>query len=143
MLRHPDRTRGIMLALVAAVCFGGYFVAMDAVAESDLLWVLFIARTATMAVLLSVVVWTRPPLSSASGAVPGLVGIGIFDLAGSAAFLVAASEGLLSLVSVLGSLYAVVTILLARFILKERINHWQRTGVACAMAGVAMIALGA
>jgi drug/metabolite transporter (DMT)-like permease len=43
---------------------------------------------------------------------------------------------------VLGSLYPVVTVLLAHVILGERLTCTQKTGVAVALAGVAAIASG-
>jgi drug/metabolite transporter (DMT)-like permease len=140
---NTGQRRSVVLALVAALCFGWYFIAMDGVAEANLLWMLFATRIATVFVLVGVVLWVRPPLSAARRSVPALLGIGLFDLGGSAAFILAADEGLLSLVSVLGSLYAVMTILMARLLLGERINTWQKGGVFFAISGVAMIAAGA
>ena len=54
----------------------------------------------------------------------------------------ATTGDLLSLVSVLGSLYPVVTVLMAWAILKERLQVVQYVGVAAALAGVAAIAGG-
>jgi drug/metabolite transporter (DMT)-like permease len=56
---------------------------------------------------------------------------------------VATNHGLLSLVAVAGSLYSAVTVLLARFVLGERLAPTQATGVIVALAGVALIAGGA
>jgi drug/metabolite transporter (DMT)-like permease len=50
--------------------------------------------------------------------------------------------GPLAVASVLGSLYPVVTILLARFVLGERLRGLQRLGIALAMAAVLLAALG-
>jgi len=50
--------------------------------------------------------------------------------------------GLVSLAAVLASLFSVVTVVLARAILHERLSRTQQTGVACALAGVALIAGG-
>ena len=54
----------------------------------------------------------------------------------------ATNHGLLTLVAVAGSLYGAVTVLLARFLLGERLAASQRAGVALALAGVALIAAG-
>jgi drug/metabolite transporter (DMT)-like permease len=45
-------------------------------------------------------------------------------------------------VAVAGSLYSAVTVLLARFVLRERMAAQQQAGVIVALAGVALIAAG-
>jgi drug/metabolite transporter (DMT)-like permease len=75
-------------------------------------------------------------------ALPALLVIGAFDIAANGLFAIASREGLLSLVSVAGSLYPVTTIILARVVLGERLARLQRLGVALALAGVALIAAG-
>ena len=52
------------------------------------------------------------------------------------------TRGLLSLTSVLGSLYPVVTVLLAHVLLHERLTGAQRLGVGVALGGVVAISLG-
>jgi drug/metabolite transporter (DMT)-like permease len=43
------------------------------------------------------------------------------------------------LVSVLGSLYPLATVILARAVLREQVSGTQRTGVAAALAGIALV----
>ena len=50
-------------------------------------------------------------------------------------------RGLVSVASVLGSLYPVVTVLLARFLLQERLLLIQSVGVVLSLVGVAVIAV--
>ena len=57
-------------------------------------------------------------------------------------FAAATTAGLLSLVSVFGSLYPVFTILLAGVVLGERLGPRQRVGAAGALVGAALIAAG-
>jgi drug/metabolite transporter (DMT)-like permease len=57
-------------------------------------------------------------------------------------FAVATTKSLLSLVAVLGQLYPVVTVLLARILLGERLTRGQAVGVVGAFAGVALITAG-
>jgi drug/metabolite transporter (DMT)-like permease len=54
----------------------------------------------------------------------------------------ASARGYLSIVSVLGSLYPVVTVLAAHLVLGERVSRFQLGGVALALAGVAVVASG-
>jgi tetratricopeptide (TPR) repeat protein len=64
--------------------------------------------------------------------------VGVLDLAATGLFAVASTEGLLSVVAVVGALYPVATVLLARAVLKERIRRIQGFGVALAFLGVAL-----
>jgi drug/metabolite transporter (DMT)-like permease len=73
---------------------------------------------------------------------PALLTIGCLDVLANSLFAVATNHGLLSLVAVTGSLYSAVTVLLARFVLGERLAPVQRAGVVTALAGVALIAAG-
>ena len=68
--------------------------------------------------------------------------IGCADLAATALYGVATTEGDLSIVAVVGSLYPVVTVLLARGVLKERISRLQAAGVALALLGVGLVSVG-
>jgi len=68
--------------------------------------------------------------------------VGLADVSANALFAFASGHGLLSLVSVLGSQYPVVTVLLAHIVLGERLTRGQRAGVLVALGGVAAIAAG-
>jgi drug/metabolite transporter (DMT)-like permease len=70
------------------------------------------------------------------------VSAGVLDSLANLLFTLASARGLLSVVSVLGSLYPVVTVMLARVVLDERLTEWQLVGVAGALGGVALISLG-
>jgi drug/metabolite transporter (DMT)-like permease len=65
--------------------------------------------------------------------------LGLFDISANAAFAVATTVGLLSLTAILGSLYPVVTALLARVVLQERLRGVQIAGTAVVLAGVVLI----
>jgi hypothetical protein len=58
-------------------------------------------------------------------------------------YALATTHGLLPLVAVAGSMYSAVTVLLARFVLGERLAITQRVAFVFAIGGVALIALGA
>jgi drug/metabolite transporter (DMT)-like permease len=65
----------------------------------------------------------------------------VLDALANVLYAFASTTGLVSLAAVLASLFPVVTVILARTVLKERLSRIQGTGVACALAGVACIAL--
>jgi drug/metabolite transporter (DMT)-like permease len=74
---------------------------------------------------------------------PAVVGCGLLDVTANVLFAQASADGRAAVVAVLGSLYPLMTVLLARAWLGERISGAQAAGVVAAMAGVAAIAAGA
>ena len=68
--------------------------------------------------------------------------IGVMDTAGNSFFAAASSLGEVSVVSVLATLYPVVTVGLAAVVLSERVAGLQLVGVVAALAGVALISAG-
>jgi len=145
---HEDAERAaagrlsVILALVAAAGFGAYFVGIDRAANESVFWALAASRACATAMLAGIALVVRPALGAAAAALPVLVLIGTLDLSATILYAFASTEGLLSVVGVLGSLYPVVTILLARALLGERIRRIQEVGVVTALAGVALIAAG-
>ena len=71
-----------------------------------------------------------------------LVLAGTLDVAATGLYAVAATKGAISIVSVVGSLYPITTVLLARVVLHERLRPVQAAGVAAAFTGVALIVAG-
>lgn len=133
---------GAGLALLSAAGFGCFFVAIDSASDGDVVWAMLGSRVTGLAVILGAAAVMRPSLRIGAGDARVLVAMGVLDLAANAMFAVASTKGLLSLVAVLGSLYPVATIVLARIVLGERIRRLQQAGAAGALAGVACIAAG-
>jgi drug/metabolite transporter (DMT)-like permease len=133
---------GAGLALLSSLGFGGFFVAMDAASEPDLLWASFFNRATSLGILLAAALALRPRVAVGVVDARALVAIGAMDISANALFGAASTEGLVSLVAVLASLYPVVTILLARVVLRERVRPVQRAGVAAVLVGVALISAG-
>jgi drug/metabolite transporter (DMT)-like permease len=133
----------IGLALVAAVGFGTFFAGMDRAEETaDVAWVLLAARTADVLLLVLAALALRPRLPTAPPTLAAIAAIGVFDLLANLLFVLAAGRGLLSVVGVLGSLYPAVTVVLARFVLHERLSRSQGAGVLITLAGVIALAAG-
>jgi drug/metabolite transporter (DMT)-like permease len=68
--------------------------------------------------------------------------VGIGDVVANLLFAIATTKGLLSIASALTSFYPVVTVLLARWVLHERLRWVQWCGVALALVGVALLSVG-
>jgi uncharacterized membrane protein len=157
------------LALIAAACFGCFVVALDASSEGSALWAVAASRTSSVVLIALAGLAAAGPKSTARALVtrePVEVGrrvvkregppvfrvshldlgpllvIGWLDVGASCLLAFATTVGLLSQVGMLGSLYPIVTILLARVILRERLDAMQRISTFGVLAGVAMIAAG-
>lgn len=133
---------GVGLALVAALAFGLLLVALGAASEGDALWATLAMRSTSFGLLAATALAVRPSMSLGERDLPALFAIGVLDTAGNALFALASTESLLSVAAVLAQVYPVVTVLLARLVLGERIARPQQVGVAAALVGVALITAG-
>jgi drug/metabolite transporter (DMT)-like permease len=133
---------GVGLALLAAVGFGGYFPPMHEAGMADFWWASLIFRMTSTSIILAAVAIRRPSLAVAPIQVPVLALIGIGDMLGNLLFAAASTSGLVSITSVLASLYPIVTVMLARLVLKERVARSQEAGIVLTLAGVALISAG-
>ncbi len=136
-------TRGVGLALMAALFLGLFVTSLDAAGEASALWASLMVRVVSVPLFVIAAIATARHSRRPTGKeLSILVGVGAADNAANVMFALAARQGLLTLVSVLGSLYPVATVLLARWLLHERLARWQVAGVVAAFTGVALIAAG-
>ena len=133
---------GVGLAILAAIGFGGYFPFMHAAGNADFWWASLIFRVVSTSVILIAVAIQRPPLGVAARVLPWLALIGLADTCGNVLFAAASQSGLVSVTSVLASLYPIVTVVLARMLLSERVARSQEAGIALTLGGVALISAG-
>lgn len=137
--------QALLLALASAVGFGCFYVFLDrgsAIPGASPLWVIAGARMGSLITLSLLLIVTRQPAPYPQGFATRIAAIGILDTTANGLFTFASSQGNLAVVSVLGSLYPVATMLLGRFILSERLASRQLLGVALALGGVLLLALG-
>ena len=140
---RPVFARGTGWAVLALLGFGAYYIPLHASATHDWLWPSFIFRCTSVTLVWTLLLLTRQRVTGVRPHLPALVAIGLLDTGGNALFAAASSShGLLSVVSVLASLYPAVTVLLARFVLGERIGRAQDAGVVVTLVGVVLISAG-
>lgn len=146
--REPGRggetklAAGVGLAILAAIGFGGYFPFMHAAGNADYWWASLIFRISSTSVILVAVAIQRPALGVPTRILPWLALIGFGDMFGNLLYAAASTSGLVSVTSVLASLYPIVTVVLARIVLSERVARSQEAGVGLTLAGVALISAG-
>jgi len=133
---------GVGLALVAAVCFGSALVGLQAAAKGGPVWATVSMRGVAVPLAVVGVLVLRTPVRGSLPRWPSLVLVGLGDTGANLLFGAAANRGLLSVVSVLASLYPVIVVVLARLVLSERLGRAQLTGAAAALLGVALISAG-
>jgi drug/metabolite transporter (DMT)-like permease len=139
-VRH--RRKAVIFAVLAAVGFGvAYTLLALAVSDGNLYGTLLIQRIAGVTVL-AVIVLRAGILGGIKLGIKrltALAAIGISDVVANGSYALAASRGNLAVAAVLASLYPVVTALLARGILAERLRPVQSMGVVAAVGGVVLL----
>lgn len=140
---HAQQARtGIALALAAGLCFGVIFVLLADVGTRDGMWPLVAWRCISIPLALGALLIVRPRPRPDRPVVAVAAAAGTLEVIANGLYILAAREGLLSLVGVLGSLYPISTVLLARVVLHERLGRVQLAGLALALVGIALIAAG-
>jgi drug/metabolite transporter (DMT)-like permease len=139
---EAGRRDAIALAAAAALLLGLFvFFLGRASQHGGALSALLGARSGSLTLLLAWALAVRPSVAFGRQAA-AVVGVGVLDVVANALFALASREGLLAIVSVMGSLYPIPTVVLAHVVLRERISATQRVGVLVALAGVTMVASG-
>jgi drug/metabolite transporter (DMT)-like permease len=136
------RRQAVGYAIAASMGFGAAYTMLAVAAHGDLYGTLLAQRAGGLVAL--------GPVVAATGIMRGMVlsvrrlaalaAIGVSDIVANGSYAYAASRGNLAIAAVLASLYPVVTALLARGLLAERLRPVQTAGVVTALCGVVMLA---
>ena len=133
---------GAGLAILAALCFGLFFVGIDAGADESAAWAVTAARTASVPVVVIAALATATTLMAPRRLLPLLIAVGVFDTCANVLVAAATTRGDVGIVAVLSSLYPVVTVVLAWLVLGEKLSVAKRMGGGVALAGAAFVAAG-
>ena len=138
---HSTPPRIVALSVGVGACFGLLFVALDRADGDSGLWPLVIARFASvpMLVALVLIVGARPVRERAS--LQLAVVAGVFDMGANVLYLFAVRGGMLSIVSVVSSLYPASTVALAFAFDRERLTRWQAVGLGAAGLALVLVSL--
>jgi drug/metabolite transporter (DMT)-like permease len=136
--------RTLAMALGSALGFGLFYVFVDAGTAGSrgaALWVIAGARASSLVMLSTIALVGGGSALRWPGRRIGPVAlVGIGDTGANLLFAYAATAGNLAVVGVLGSLYPVATVVLARWLLGERLSGGQNAGVVLALTGVGLLA---
>lgn len=133
---------GAGLAVVAALGFGGFIVGLDAGSDESAPWAVVAARSASVAFALAAAALTSTSLRPPVRFMPALVAVGAFDTGANVCVAFATTKGSAGIVAVLSALYPIVTVVLARLVLAERLSAARRIGGVTALAGASLVASG-
>jgi drug/metabolite transporter (DMT)-like permease len=136
---YIDSHRGLGLAILAGVMFGLFLIAGKQAGHHGVFWPMVAARLASTSLMSVIVVLSARDARPLRPVLWAMVLSGLLDSAGNALFIAATRHGRLDVAAVLSSLYPASTVILARFLLKERISKWQSAGIVGALASVALI----
>jgi len=132
--------RGLGYGAVAGAGFGLFFLCLKNAGQSGVLWPVVVSRTAgtLVAIAMALVTRTRPWRRPGRAGTIALVS-GAVDAAANLCYVLATRAGLFGLAVVITSLYPGMTVLLARWVLGERMRWLQRAGLLLAAVGVVLL----
>lgn len=138
----PTGTEGAAAgwALFAALGFGTFLACVAPASDDGVFWAVMLSRVALLIAFVAVALAISAPLRVPVSRLPLLAVPGVLLFAGTLAYSAATREGDLSVVSVCGSLFPVVTVGLA-YAYGERVSGRQALGVAAALCGIVLVSV--
>ena len=132
----------IIYAVIAALGFGGALTFIAIGSQVDAIHTMTSMRVASVTVCIVIALKLRTFGGFQRKVLPLLIFIGVADFLANFLLGVATTKGLVSVAMVLGSLFPIVTALLAFRFLDERLHRVQYLGIFFAISGVALISIG-
>jgi uncharacterized membrane protein len=130
---------GLLLALLAGVAVGIFFLSLARTSTDAGMWPLIVARITSVVLFGFFALAAGRTVRMSGAATTTAIAGGILDMLANAFYMLAARMGPLSIVVTLASLYPASTVILARVVLGERLGIAQAAGIACALGAVVLI----
>jgi drug/metabolite transporter (DMT)-like permease len=131
----------LLLAGLAAIGFGLWFVLLDLAAEHDQLWAL-VASRGTAAALIGGVTLPRAGRVALRASARLIAAAGIADVSASGLVVLAFASIPVGVAAAVAGLYPLVTMLMARIFLGEALPRLGMAAIAIAVAGIVLISIG-
>lgn len=131
----------LKLPLLAGVGFGLYFVVIREATLESTLWPLVVSRLTGMALITALFLIRRESWKVERPAWLLIAVNGVLDVGGNIFFILASQTGRLDVAAILSSLFPASTVLLAAFILKERVSRPQKIGIALALIAIVLLTI--
>jgi drug/metabolite transporter (DMT)-like permease len=139
--RAGVRPAAVAFGVAAAVGFGVWFLLLDVAAEGGEAWALVASRSGST-LLVGGLALMRRRFGGLRAAWPLVILAGTLDVIGNAAFVLARGLVVVGIAAALSGLYPLVTMLLARALLRESLPALGLAAVGLAVLGIALISLG-
>ena len=138
---HRAPTRVVLLGAAGGAAFGLILVFLHQTGEGTGVWPVLIMRFVSTPFMLILIAATRPSFAGVRERRVFVLGSGILDSLANWFYVLAVREGLLSVVSVIVTLYPAATMVLAIGIDRERVHRSQLLGIALAGTALTLIVL--
>lgn len=139
-LNGGESARPLVLAAVSAVGFGAFTIFLERGSAISPLMTVTASRATIVAIILVIFARTRSTGGIRGRDLAAIAALGALESVSNVLFAYAITMDMLATTSVLGSLYPVVTAVLAAIVLRERLRAIQYVGVVTALVGVVLIA---
>lgn len=139
---NPAHRGGVLDGVLAGAGFGMLFVFLGQIGDDAGLLPLAVSQGTSIGAVILTATVLRQAWIPRDRAAWVAVSMGPLGATAQGAFMYATHHGLLSVVSVISSLYPASTVLLAAILLRERIHGWQGVGLVFAALAVALVAAG-
>jgi len=145
LARSQRQPRGLRLATLAGIGFGCFYIFISQARATAVFWPLAASQAITLVTVIAVVcvmslAQRRGVFELPLQVVPMMLLAGLLDAGGNAFFLLAEHAGRLDAAAVLASLYPASTVVLAHFLLNERVSPAQSAGIIAALVSIPLIA---
>jgi drug/metabolite transporter (DMT)-like permease len=137
-----DVRTGVVYGMLAGLGFGGLLIFLSFASDSSGIWAMLPARSVGALVLLVVISSMGRELLPTRSSLAPSIGAGVLVTLGNGMFLRAVAEGSLAVVSVIAAMFPAATVILAWFVLGERLTPQRRVGLVLALVAVGFVAGG-
>ena len=132
---------GLRDGILAGLGFGGFYIVIENTSNDTEPWGAVASRLFPLLILIFILFLIKDKPKPSKEAFPFIFGSGLSNACASTCFLLAVNRGLLSVTSLLSALYPAITVVLAHFLIKEKMTRTQVFGVLAAIFSMASITI--
>ncbi len=132
---------GLRDGILAGLGFGGFYIVIENTSNDTEPWGAVASRFFPLLIIVIILFLINDKPKPSKEALPFIVGSGLSNACASTCFLLAVNRGLLSITSLLSALYPAITVVLAHFLINEKMTRTQVLGVIAAIFSMASITI--